>query len=154
MASNLEVKTQRIAANVAAALAKIAEKGVAVADTANSDDLAELIDAIETGSGGTPILCNVTIKLRYNITGSIYVPVVKYIAFINPAGEYVCEEFKTVTSSNPNPNGDYSFTVNAGAMIAINALTDPSITGDATFYAGYSTLPGAVVPSGDAVISY
>lgn len=50
----MSVQTQidRIDGNVKKALAKIAEKGVTVPSMANSDDLAELIAAIEAGGGG------------------------------------------------------------------------------------------------------
>ena len=44
MATNLENKINRIASNVSAALAKVADKGVNVPAGANSDDLGSLID--------------------------------------------------------------------------------------------------------------
>ena len=49
---SVQAQIDRISSNVTAALAKIAEKGVTVPSMANSDDLAELIAAIEAGGGG------------------------------------------------------------------------------------------------------
>ena len=49
---SVQAQIDRISSNVTAALAKIAEKGVAVPSMANSDDLAELIAAIEAGGSG------------------------------------------------------------------------------------------------------
>lgn len=50
MATNLELKIQRIANNVRNALTKIATKGVTVPSGANSDDLETLIDEIPSPS--------------------------------------------------------------------------------------------------------
>ena len=49
---SVQAQIDRISSNVTAALAKIAEKGVTVPSMANSDDLAELIAAIEAGGSG------------------------------------------------------------------------------------------------------
>ena len=49
---SVQAQIDRISSNVTAALAKIAEKGVTVPSMANSDDLAELIAAIEVGGSG------------------------------------------------------------------------------------------------------
>lgn len=51
MATALETKITRIANNVTAALAKIAEKGVTVPSGSNSDNLESLIGAISGGGG-------------------------------------------------------------------------------------------------------
>ena len=53
---SVQAQIDRISSNVTAALAKIAEKGVTVPSMANSDDLAELIAAIEAGGGGGTII--------------------------------------------------------------------------------------------------
>lgn len=62
---SVQAQIDRISSNVTAALAKIAEKGVTVPSMANSDDLAELIAAIESGGsggGGASIeTCRVTV---------------------------------------------------------------------------------------------
>lgn len=49
---SVQAQIDRISSNVTAALAKIAEKGVTVPSSATSDDLAELIAAIEAGGSG------------------------------------------------------------------------------------------------------
>ena len=70
----MSVQTQidRIAGNVSAALAAIANKGVTVPDGSTSDALAELIASIEAGGGGDSVSDdgngNITINALYSFT--------------------------------------------------------------------------------------
>ena len=70
----MSVQTQidRISGNVSAALSAIAEKGVTVPDSSNSDALAELILSIQAGGGGDSVTDdgngNITINASYSFT--------------------------------------------------------------------------------------
>ena len=80
--------------NVTAALAALAEKGVTVPDGANSDDLAELIGAIESGgSGGTLPTAQMKAVNFYDYDGTrLY--------------SYTVEEAAALTELPPHPSHD------------------------------------------------
>lgn len=75
MATRESEQVERIRSNVAASLARLAEKGVTVPEGANSDALPELIESVPSGGGaGT---CTVTISSTLSVEG----PMFSYIGY-------------------------------------------------------------------------
>ena len=69
---SVQSEITRLGGNVSTALTAISNKGVTVPSGANSDDLAQLIAAIETGSGG---VTRTNIVPEQTVTGSGYLAI-------------------------------------------------------------------------------
>ena len=101
---SVQAQIDRISSNVTAALAKIAEKGVTVPSMANSDDLAELIAAIEAGGGGGGLPDGFAALASDTVTfaNATYGPTIEHGLGVVPNFFYVVAEGSPTTADFSN----------------------------------------------------